>query len=79
MSGYSAINELGNFCKETTIHGLNHVFEDMASWIRKILWLFIILLSFFFAGSFLQSSIQSQFFQIFKVNFDRRFALFQHG
>ena len=54
------LQELKDFCGETTIHGLNHVANDHASFLKRLLWFAIFIGSLCYAGQQLTLSLKGK-------------------
>ena len=61
MAENFVLKEISDFGKETTIHGINHVFSDITSTLKRLLWLFVLIFLFIYAGLLLHSSIVSKY------------------
>ena len=68
------MEELKDFCRETSIHGLGQIANTRASGVTRLLWLGLFLVSLLYAGQQLTSSIRSKL-KYFEVTYS---GLFSH-
>ena len=68
------MEELKDFCHETSIHGLGQIANTRASGVKRLLWLGLFLVSLLYAGQQLMSSIRSKL-KYFEVTYS---GLFNH-
>ena len=60
MAKKMLMDELKDFCHETSIHGLGQIVNSRASGVKRLLWLGLFLVSLLYAGQQLMSSIRSK-------------------
>ena len=68
------MEELKDFCHETSIHGLGQIANTRASGVKRLLWLGLFLVSLLYAGQQLMSSIRRKL-KYFEVTYS---GLFNH-
>ena len=66
------MEELKDFCHETSIHGLGQIANTRASGVKRLLWLGLFLVSLLYAGQQLTSSIRSKL-KYFEVTYSELF------